>query len=83
MEPTAPVWGLAPRDRVGPLPERCEVLVVGGGIAGVSVLWWLRRAGRSALLVEADRLAAGASGRNAGVIGSGANQPYALAVREF
>ncbi len=57
--------------------------MVGGGIAGVSVLWWLGRAGRSAALVEADRLAAGASGRNAGVIGSGANQPYALAVAEF
>lgn len=83
MQPTDPVWGLAPRDRVGALPERCEVLVIGGGIAGVSTLWWLLRGGRSAVLVEADRLAAGASGRNAGVIGSGPNRPYALAVQEF
>ncbi len=83
LQTTDPVWGLAPRDRTGSLPERCDVLVVGGGIAGVSMLWWLRSGGRSAVLVEADRLAAGASGRNAGVIGSGPNRPYALAVQEL
>ena len=83
LQTTDPVWGRSPRDRTGSLPERCDVLVIGGGIAGVSMLWWLRSSGRSAVLVEADRLAAGASGRNAGVIGSGANRPYALAVQEF
>lgn len=83
MQVTDPVWGVSPRDRVGSLPERTDVLVIGGGIAGVSVLWWLRKSGRAAVLVEADRLASKASGRNAGVIASGANQPYALAVKEF
>ncbi|MGH7910907.1 MAG: NAD(P)/FAD-dependent oxidoreductase [Candidatus Dormibacteraceae bacterium] len=80
---TDPVWGVSPGDRRGSLPEQADVLVVGGGIAGVSTLWWLRQSGRSGVLVEADRLAFGASGRNAGVIGSGPNRPYAAAVRDF
>src|SRR5438105_4935621 len=55
-----PVWGLAARTHPGELPARVGILIVGGGITGVSLLYWLR--GRDVLLVERDRLAAGASG---------------------
>jgi formamidopyrimidine-DNA glycosylase len=62
-----PAWGVAPRRRAGRLPQRADVLIVGGGITGVSLLHWLR--GRAdTVLVERDRLAAGASGRNAGFL---------------
>jgi gamma-glutamylputrescine oxidase len=77
---TEPVWGIRPRRYPGRLPERADVLVVGGGITGVSLLRWL--GGRvDAVLVERDRLAAGASGRNAGFLWAGTGGCYAAAVR--
>jgi glycine/D-amino acid oxidase-like deaminating enzyme len=64
------------------LPERADVLVIGGGITGVSLLYWLR--GRAeAFLVERDHLAAGASGRNAGFLLAGVAACYAEAVRRY
>jgi gamma-glutamylputrescine oxidase len=77
-----PVWGLADRRHVGPLPDRADVLVVGGGITGAAVLWWLRdRPG--VFLVERDRLAAGASGRNAGFLLEGIAACHAVAARRY
>lgn len=56
-----------------PLPARVEVVVVGGGIIGVSVAYGLARLGARPLLLERRRLGWGASGRNAGlVLGSAA-----------
>ncbi|HSR23536.1 MAG TPA: FAD-dependent oxidoreductase, partial [Candidatus Eisenbacteria bacterium] len=77
---TEPAWGIRPRRYPGRLPERADVLVVGGGITGVSLLHWLR--GRAdAVLVERDRIAAGASGRNAGFLTAGTAGCHAAAVR--
>ncbi|NUT44089.1 MAG: FAD-dependent oxidoreductase [Thermoactinospora sp.] len=39
-----------------------DVAVVGGGIAGLSTAWELSRAGRSVVVLEADRVAAGVTG---------------------
>ena len=39
-----------------------DVAVIGGGIAGLSTAWELTRAGRSVVLLEAGRIAAGVSG---------------------
>jgi D-hydroxyproline dehydrogenase subunit beta len=44
------------------------VAIIGGGVAGASAAWFLARAGASVLLVERAALAAGASGRNSGVV---------------
>lgn len=64
-----------------PLPERVEVLVVGGGITGVSLLRRLGERRVKAALVERTRLAFGASGRNAGFLLEGTAANYAEAVR--
>lgn len=40
-----------------------DVAVVGGGIAGLSTAWELARQGREVAVLEADRLAAGVTGR--------------------
>jgi gamma-glutamylputrescine oxidase len=59
------------------------VLVIGGGIAGVSLLHHLGRPGLGAVLVERTHLAAGASGRNAGFLLAGVAASYAEAVRTY
>jgi gamma-glutamylputrescine oxidase len=77
-----PVWGVLGVRRAGRLPERADVLVIGGGITGVSLLYWLRGRAR-AVLVERHHLAAGASGRNAGFLLAGVAACYAEAVRRY
>ena len=50
----------------GALPGSCDVLVVGGGIVGVSAAYHLARAGLSVVLCEKGRIAGEQSGRNWG-----------------
>jgi gamma-glutamylputrescine oxidase len=51
--------------------ERADVCVIGGGFTGVSAAINLVEAGYSVVLLEAERIGFGASGRNGGLIGSG------------
>lgn len=61
--PTLPVTPADP----GPLPERAGVVIVGGGIQGLSLAYELARRGTTDVLVlERGYLNAGASGRNGG-----------------
>jgi glycine/D-amino acid oxidase-like deaminating enzyme len=54
-----------------PLPAAADVVVVGGGVVGVATAYWLARRGLRPLLLEADTVASGASGRNAGLVLAG------------
>ena len=55
-----------PRD-VEPLPpETVDTLVIGGGVAGSCLAYWLGREGIEALVVERDEVNLQASGANAG-----------------
>ncbi|MET9319108.1 FAD-dependent oxidoreductase [Streptomyces sp. NPDC003038] len=47
-------------------PAVADVAVIGGGIAGLSTAWELARAGRSVVLLEAGRIAAGVTGHTTG-----------------
>lgn len=76
-----PFWQRPPRLPVSLLPRRVEVLVVGGGITGVSLLRALTARGVNAALVERTSLAFGASGRNAGFLLEGTAANYAEAIR--
>ena len=49
-----------------------EVVVIGAGVTGCACALRLAQGGASVLLVEADRVAAGASGRNGGFASAGA-----------
>lgn len=51
----------------GPLPERAEIVIIGGGVIGLSIAYHLAKAGLSDVVVlERGYLAEGASGRNGG-----------------
>ncbi len=50
---------------------KADVCVVGGGYTGLSAALHLAEAGRDVVLVEAQRVGFGASGRNGGQLGSG------------
>ena len=49
-----------------PLPDRSQVVVVGGGVMGTSAAFHLAEAGVSVVLLERDELASGSTSRAAG-----------------
>ncbi|TNJ48030.1 FAD-binding oxidoreductase [Phaeobacter sp. B1627] len=53
---------------------RADVCIVGGGFTGLSAALHLAEAGRSVVLLDAQRVGFGASGRNGGQLGSGQRQ---------
>ena len=68
---------MSPADEQPPCENMAlDALVIGGGIAGLWILDTLRKAGRSAVLAEADRLGAGQSICAQGIIHGGLK--YAL-----
>src|SRR5713101_7876295 len=78
-----PYWPRPPERYAGDLPARTGVLVIGGGITGVSLMHHLRARGTQSALVERAHIAAGASGRNAGFLLAGVADSYADAVRTY
>src|SRR5712692_6715968 len=75
-----PFWQRPPERYGGDLPARTDVLVIGGGITGMSLMHHLRARGMHSALVERAHIAAGASGRNAGFLLAGVADSYADAV---
>ena len=65
------------------LPERAEVLVIGGGFTGVSAAYWLAREGIAAVVVERRGLSGGATGRNGGHISPGTAERFSEARKRW
>lgn len=80
---STPFWPPPPEKYPGRLPEKADVLVIGGGIAGTSLLWHLAQRRIDAVLVERHHIAWGATGRNAGFLLAGVASNYAEAVRTY
>ncbi len=67
-----------------PAPERpplqgdatCDVCVIGGGFAGVSAALHLAESGKKVILLEAEEIGFGASGRNGGQVVNGFSRGY-------
>ncbi|SFE46391.1 gamma-glutamylputrescine oxidase [Sulfitobacter brevis] len=69
-------WYAATATPLAPFPAlkgtvKADVCVVGGGYTGLSAALHLAQAGRDVVLIEAQRVGFGASGRNGGQLGSG------------
>ncbi len=72
----APSWYAATANGARDYPAlegemRCDVCVIGAGYSGLSAAIQLRKSGLSVVLLEANRVGWGASGRNGGQVGSG------------
>jgi glycine/D-amino acid oxidase-like deaminating enzyme len=64
--------------------READVAVIGGGIAGISTAFFtLKYTDKSVIMLEAGRLAHGATGHNAGQLTSYFERPYADLVEEF
>jgi glycine/D-amino acid oxidase-like deaminating enzyme len=61
----------------GPVEGRVDVAVIGAGFTGLSAALALARRGASVAVLEAGRVAAGASGRNGGHVNNGTAHDYA------
>ena len=74
-----PSWYAATATPLPRLPPaagelNCDVCVIGGGYLGLSAALHLRQRGYDVVLLEAQRLGFGASGRNGGQVGTGQRQ---------
>ena len=58
----------APTVTSGPLPDRADVLVIGGGYAGLAAARRFAEHGRSVVVLEAQPFSTGASTRNGGMV---------------
>jgi glycine/D-amino acid oxidase-like deaminating enzyme len=65
------------------LPSSTQVVVIGGGIAGVSVAYHLAVEGVEVILFEAEEIASRASGRNDGQMLLGIGEHYNRVVSQF
>lgn len=69
-------WYAATAEAPGPYPSAqgdisCDVCIIGGGFTGLSAALHLAQRGYDVVLLEAQRVGFGASGRNGGQVGTG------------
>lgn len=63
---------------------RAEAVIVGAGIAGITTAYYLlTKTDKQVIILEADRLAHGATGHNAGQVTSYLERPFVQLVEEF
>lgn len=66
------------------LPRSTGVCVLGAGVMGTTLAYWLARAGQRPLVLERNPSPAmGSSGRNAGRVIQGGNAQHALAIEKY
>ncbi len=76
---TPPYWWASPTHQFPPLAADldAEVLVVGGGITGITLAYTLAEQGALVAVLDAGDIAGEASGRNAGFLLAAPSEPYA------
>lgn len=77
---TAPVFSGAAQ---GPVEGHYDVAVIGGGFTGLAAARQFAKAGTRVVVLEAERVGAGASGRNGGHLNNGLAHSYLSAKAEL
>jgi len=86
---TAPVWWqTAPPHETGPRlrgDERAALVIVGGGLSGLATAYHVNRLDpdRRVVVLEAQRVGWGATGRSTGVVGPGLSMPMPRVRRKY
>jgi|LakMenEpi03Aug12_release.lakeMendotaPanAssembly.Ray.scaffolds.fasta_scaffold12348_7 glycine/D-amino acid oxidase-like deaminating enzyme len=87
MEVTSSFWLKNLPDRnfctTDDLPSQTDVVVVGGGIAGVSTAYWLSRSGVEVTLLEQRGICGGATGRNGGHLNPRVTSNFGAALKKY
>lgn len=78
--PGAPIRADDPVRFADPLPDACDVVIIGGGIAGVATALFLARQGVQVLICEKGRIAAEQSSRNWGWVRQQGRDPAELPI---
>ncbi len=63
------------------LPSVIDVAIIGGGVMGAAISYWLARVGVRSVILERTRLAHEATGRNGGFVSIGPAESYPAAIR--
>ncbi|KAI8081556.1 FAD dependent oxidoreductase [Halteromyces radiatus] len=68
-----------------PLPTKADIVIIGGGITGLSTAYWLTKLNptQSVVVLEARGLSSGATGRNGGIICPGLNDNFDHIVQKY
>ena len=77
---TAPAFAGAAQ---GPVEGHYDVAVIGGGFTGLAAARQLAKAGAKVVVLEAERVGWGASGRNGGHLNNGLAHSYLAAKAEL
>src|SRR4051812_3449388 len=77
---TAPPF---PGETSGALAGRADVAVIGGGFTGLSAAIALAKNGADVVLIDANRVGAGASGRNGGQCNNGLASDFRSTVEQL
>jgi glycine/D-amino acid oxidase-like deaminating enzyme len=65
------------------LPSQTNVVVIGGGITGISTAYWLSKNGIEVTLLERRRICGGATGRNGGHLNPRQHSYFSLVLKKY